>query len=246
MKLNEIAQSAKISASRANRYLLGLIANKLVVRNAITGLYDLGPEILALGIAALGRVDIIRFGIDALPVLTETTQLASAMGVWGTNGPTVVRWEQGYLSSAVRIREGRNLSLLRSSMGRVFLAYYPSNITKPFIEREMAEWNKSHSDSAAYTWDKVEDLRKRIRRSGLARGLGEENPHLDGLAAPVFDVYQRLAYVIALISMRGSFALGDQDPPAIALRSITLDLSHNSGAPPAPNHGDRDASMRPR
>jgi DNA-binding IclR family transcriptional regulator len=229
--LSEIARNAGISASRANRYLLGLISNKLVTRNAITGRYDLGPEIVELGVAALGRIDAVRLGIDALAILTERTQLASVLVVWGTNGPTVIRWEQGDLSSAVRVREGRALTLLRSSSGRVFLAYNPPALTKPFVEKEMLQWNANHPASEAFTWTKVDELRAEVRKSGLARGRGEENPHLDGLAAPVFDINGRLAYALALVSVAGSFKLGDNDPAALALKAITSELSHNLGAP---------------
>ncbi len=229
--LSEIARSAGISASRANRYLLGLISNKLVTRNPITGRYDLGPEIVELGVAALGRIDAIRLGMDSLALLTERTQLASVLSVWGTNGPTVIRWEQGDLSSAVRVREGRALSLLRSSSGRIFLAYYSPPLTKPFVEKEIEQWNSNHPSNEAYTWTKIDELRSEIRKSGLARSRGEENPHLDGLAAPVFDINGRLAYAITLVSVAGSFKLGDNDPAALALKAVTSELSHNLGAP---------------
>ncbi len=229
--LSEIARNADISASRANRYLLGLIANKLVTRNAITGRYDLGPEIVELGVAALGRIDAVRLGIESLAILTERTQVASVLCVWGTNGPTVIRWEHGDLPYALRVREGRTLTLLRSSSGRIFLAYYPPALTKHFIEKEMLQWNSSHPTSEAYTWAKVDEMRCEVRKSGLARGRGEENPHVEGLAAPVFDINGRLAYAITLVSGVGSFKLGDNDPVPLALKAITSELSHNLGAP---------------
>src|SRR5581483_5466002 len=113
--LSEIATAAGMSAPRAHRYLLGLANTRLVEHNAISGRYDLGSEIVELGVAALGKVDAVRFASEALPPLAEETGLAAIITVWGTNGPTVIRCEQADLGSAMRVREGRNLSLLRSA-----------------------------------------------------------------------------------------------------------------------------------
>jgi hypothetical protein len=100
--LTEIASAARMSAPRAHRYLLGLANTRLVEHSTISGRYDLGSEIVELGVAALGKVDAVRFASEALTPLAEKTGLAAIITVWGTNGPTVIRCEHAELASAVR------------------------------------------------------------------------------------------------------------------------------------------------
>lgn len=227
--LSEIAAAAGMSPTRTHRYLLGLAGTRLVEQNPVSGRYDLGSQIVELGVTALGRVDAVRMATDVLTDLSERTRLASLISVWGTNGPTVIRWEQADLASAVRIREGRNLPLLRSASGRVFLAYQKPAMAEPFVKRELAEWSASHGK--AMTAQQVEALREDVRRHGLARNVGEEGNNLAALSAPVFDASGRIALTVTLISSLGSFAPDYDGPEAAALKSVTAELSRRLGAP---------------
>jgi DNA-binding IclR family transcriptional regulator len=220
--LSEIASAAGMSAPRAHRYLLGLANTRLVEHSAISGHYDLGSEIVELGVAALGKVDAVRFATEALVPLAEETGLATLITVWGTNGPTVIRCEQAQLVSAVRVREGRNLSLLHSAAGRVFLTHLPEAITAPFVERELAA---SAKDRAAKG---LESTRTEVRKRGIGRGLGEETPNIAALAAPVFAANGRLALCIGVISAVG-YDTSFTGQPATALRRTAAELSRRLG-----------------
>jgi DNA-binding IclR family transcriptional regulator len=218
--LSEIASAAGMSAPRAHRYLLGLTNTRLVEHSSISGHYDLGSEIVELGVAALGKVDAVRFASEALVPLSEETGLASLITVWGTNGPTVIRCEQAQLVSAVRVREGRNLSVLHSAAGRVFMTYLPEAETAPFVEKELATFPKGRKGIAA--------TQAEVRKRGLARGLGEETPNIAALAAPVFAHNGRLALCLGVISAIG-FDTSFSGNPATALKRAAADLSRRLG-----------------
>lgn len=227
--LSEIAAAAGMSAPRAHRYLLGLANTRLVDHCPIRGRYDLGSEIVELGVAALGRVDAVRFASDALAPLAEATGLAALITVWGTNGPTVIRCEQAQLQSAVRVREGRNLSMLASASGRVFLAYLPDAMTAPFVERELTD--RKRQDPLGAAGKSIESIRTEVRRHGIGRGLGEENPGLAAISAPVFDANGRLALCIGLISTFGGFDTSYKGEPSTTLRNAAAELSRRLGSP---------------
>jgi DNA-binding IclR family transcriptional regulator len=227
--LSEIAAAAGMSPTRTHRYLLGLAGTRLVEQNPVSGRYDLGSQILELGVTALGRVDAVRMATDVLTELSERTRLASLICVWGTNGPTVIRWEQADLASAVRIREGRNLPLLRSASGRVFLAYQKPAMVEPFVKRELAEWGASQAKDMGPK--QVEALRNEVRRHGLGRNIGEEGTNLAALSAPVFDASGRMALCVTLISSIGSFAADYDGQAALDLKAVAADLSRRLGAP---------------
>jgi DNA-binding IclR family transcriptional regulator len=223
--LSAIAAAAGMSAPRAHRYLLGLTNTHLVEHNPISGLYDLGSELVQLGVAALGKVDAVRFATEALVPMVEETGLAALITVWGTNGPIVIRCEQAELASSMRSREGRNLSILHSASGRVFLAYLPQATTAPFVERELAGSAKHRP----LTLKDVEAMRAEVRKTGVGRGLGEENPSIAALAAPVFGANGRLALCIAVISAVGSYDISPQGMPAQVLKRTAAELSRRLG-----------------
>lgn len=223
--LSEIASAAGMSAPRAHRYLLGLANTRLVEHSAISGHYDLGSEIVELGVAALGKVDAVRFATEALTPLAEETGIAALMTVWGTNGPTVIRCEQAQLFSAVRVREGRNLTLLSSASGRVFLTHLQEAMTAPFIEREVAAMGKGRAVNSK----KIEAIREEVRKHGLGRGVGEQSPNIAALAAPVFSANGRLALCIGIVSAVGGFDTSYTGEPAMALKRTAAELSRRLG-----------------
>lgn len=223
--LSEIASAAGMSAPRAHRYLLGLTNTRLVEHSASTGHYDLGPELVQLGVAALGKVDAVRFATEALAPLAGETGVAALITVWGTNGPTVIRCEQAELFSAVRVREGRNLSVLNSASGRVFLAYLPPAMTAPFVERELA----ASAKGLAVNNKQMEATRAEVRRRALGRGLGEQTPNIAALAAPVFSVNGTLVLCIGLVSAMGHFDTSYTGKPAKALQRVAAELSRRLG-----------------
>jgi DNA-binding IclR family transcriptional regulator len=131
----------------------------------------------------------------------------------------------------VRIREGRNLSLLRRASGRVFLTYHKPALIEPFVKREVAAWNARHGKSNAMTNQQVERLRDDVKRTGLGRNIGEEGNNLAALSAPVFDASGRIALSVTLISSLGSFSPDYDGPAAQDLRAVAADLSRRLGAP---------------
>ncbi len=121
--LSDIARRAHLPVSRAHRYLTTLVQGGMLTVDPSTGLYRLGPAAVELGVAAMSSTDWLQIATNVMRGLTARTSLVSVLTVWGTNGPTVVRWEQGKLEAVVRIHEGINLSLLTTAAGQIFLAY---------------------------------------------------------------------------------------------------------------------------
>jgi len=148
--------------------------------------------------------------------------------VWGSNGPTVIKWEQGRLDLSVRIREGLNLPLPITATGRIFMAYLEPSETKRVLESDLRAWNQAGGKKL----DKkaIEALRGQVLKQGLACTLGLRTDHMGAIAAPVFEQGGRLAMVIALIGVVGSFDANPAGKPARELKETTERLSRMLGA----------------
>jgi len=222
--LGEIARAIDMSPTRTHRYLLGLINAGLVEQNALSQRYDLGVQVVELGVLALGRADSVRLANEALLGLSKACNAPALVVVWGTNGPTVIRCEQAENPSMIRVREGRNLSLLKSSSGRVFLTYVSAPLVDSLLKTELAKGK----ETAAVP--DPETLKEDVRRQGIGRSQGEEDEHLVSISAPVFDANGALTLCITLLNIRGWLDTNPDGEPAKLLRQTADNISRRLGA----------------
>lgn len=227
--LTSIATAANMSPSRAYRYLRGLCDSGLLEQNEPSGLYDLGPKILDLGLAAINRMDPVMQAAAVMPSLTNTVGLVSIISVWGTHGPTAIRCEQGNLAAPVRIREGAVLPMLHTAAGKIFLAYMPQAATAPMVSREIAEWNARNTKEAALSPESADPIREDVRKHGLARAVGTYNPVLASLAAPIFNRDGGLELSLTVTGVKGSFDTSMKGPVARKLLEAAQAVSRKLG-----------------
>ena len=226
--LSEIARRTSLPVSRAHRYLTTLVQSGLLAVDPATGLYTLGPAAVELGVAAMSNTDALQIATNIMRKLTDRTSLVSVLCVWGSNGTTVVRWEQGKLEAAVRVREGINLSLLTTAAGQVFLAYLDSRAAAAQLDRDMKAWNRTAVPGDRYTAEKIKALRRRVRDDGLACAIGIRNPLVAAISAPVFD-RSGVIMSLTLTGIQDTFDTASDGEPALALRQSARDISNLLG-----------------
>jgi DNA-binding IclR family transcriptional regulator len=189
MPLSELARTAGMAPSKVHRYLGSLINAGLVVQDAATARYDLGPFALEMGVAAIARRDPVNTAADALRVLALDTGATAMLSVWGSQGATVVRWERaaGFLVTSLGL--GSVLPLSGSATGNVFLAWLPRQLTAAALEREGVL-----SAAAA------EEIATRTRARGYAVADGSFVPGLAAVAAPILNWQGETDAVITLMA----------------------------------------------
>ena len=210
MQLTDLAGSVQMAPAKVHRYLVSFVETGMV-QHRRSGTYDLGPAAAALGLAALARVDPVNSAADALPGLVEATGLSALLTVWGSQGPTIVRWEKSARPIITTLGLGSVLPVTRSATGQIFAAYLPDRITASAIALEDPAFD-------------LATCRADILTAGLVmRGQGFI-PGLWALAAPVRDASGALVAAVSMIS-DDSAAVADPSAARTALR-------HFTGAPP--------------
>ncbi len=230
--LAEIAKAARMLPLRAQRYLKALIDTGMVEYNETNSRYELGSAIIELGLTALGRINSVQIATDAIHRLTQQTGLVSLLSVWGSHGSTIIRYEQGTLSSVLRVREGSLLPLLTTATGHVYLTYLPEADTREALKREIAS-ARSNGQEQDIGPTAIEALRRDIRRHGIARSVTGSH---DAFAAPVFDHEGRLVMVMTLLAIADSIDSTYNGPPARALKAAAEDVSRKLGLRNAPRN----------
>jgi len=193
MSLTQIALDSGMQPSKAHRYLVSLGRVGLVARSPRSGLYDLGPAMRRLGIESLRRMDEVGLASEHLPGLRDRTAHAVNLAVWGDHGPVVVRWDYGSYALPITVRIGATMSMLSSSIGRVYLAYLPETLTEPVLRTQ-----SETDDQAESSRTEIDDIKQAVLRDGCALTSGRVAPGVTSIAAPVFSAADSLPLVIAI------------------------------------------------
>lgn len=193
MTLSEIAAGVGMPAAKVHRYMASFVEAGMVDHRR-SGSYDLGPLAAEIGLAAVARVDVVNRAADALPSLVEDTNCTAMLSVWGSRGPTVVRWERARVPLVTVLGIGSVLPVLRTATGRAFIAHLP--------ERVVAEALRAESEKAKKA--EIAAIREEVRKTGLAAADQTFIPGLFALARPVLDLQGQAAAVITLIATEPS------------------------------------------
>lgn len=191
--LSELAGASGMPPNKAHRYLVSLMRGGLVIQDAMSGRYDLGPAARRLGLEALRRSDDVSIASARVLALRDETGHTVNLAIWTDAGPTIVRWDTGWHALAVTFRVGSVLPLLESSVGRVFLSYLPRAQTRAVL----AEQQRNHLTG---TIDAVEidALIAEVTGAGMALTSSSLIPGLAAVAAPVMGSGDELLMVVGV------------------------------------------------
>ncbi|HEX9431962.1 MAG TPA: IclR family transcriptional regulator [Burkholderiales bacterium] len=221
LALKDLAAKAAMPPAKAHRYLVSLIRAGLAEQDRESGRYRLGPLALELGLAALGTMDVLKFGAEVIAELRAEIDETVLLAIWGNKGPVVARWEESTRPVATNVRAGWVMPLANSATGRLFAAYLPSAVTAPMLKAEFVRMPEAKRGYAA----RLEEIRAR----GLSRVQGDLLRGVASIAAPVFGHGGGIVAVIAALGPQGGFDVGWDGAIACAVQRAARELSARLG-----------------
>lgn len=229
LMLRDLAKAANMSAAKAHRYLVSFQRLELVVQDAATTRYDLGPAALKLGLASLERLDAVKLARERVARLMEQVGHTLALAVWGNHGPTIVHWEESPHAVTVNLRLGDVMPLLSSATGRCFAAYAPKEAIAPMLKEEMARAQKQGRTDMPITMTEVRAMLDEVRERGMARVVDTLLPGIVGFCAPVFDSDGHMALGVVTLGASGTFDSEWGGAVERPLREMAAQLSQDLG-----------------
>jgi DNA-binding IclR family transcriptional regulator len=203
LTLTAIAKRAGMPTSKARRYLVSYIAIGLVQQDPISTRYSPGPLALAIGLAALGQIDVVQQSERVLRELRDELNETIVLAVWTDGRPIIIRREDSYRPITLNIRMGSSLPIDSSATGQVFKAY-----GSPTEE----------ADSPAKTKEAAT-----VRAQGYAEVDADLMSGLYGLSVPVFDGNKAIVAAITLVAQLS----GISDARRRRLRAALLKAARN-------------------
>jgi IclR family acetate operon transcriptional repressor len=187
---NEIARRTGMTPSTVSRQLGTLAATGLVERVDATGRYRLGIRIVHLANAVLARLDVREVARPHLQALVAETGETATLSVPGDEHAITIDFVPGTHHVQPVSRLGRPSIAHATSAGKVMLA---------FSGRELPE-----GPFRAYTPRTITDEQalareiEQVRERGWALAVGEREPGLTAIAAPILSSRGELEAIVAL------------------------------------------------
>jgi DNA-binding IclR family transcriptional regulator len=225
LMLKDLAAAARMPPAKAHRYLVSLSRAGLVEQNSATGLYDLGPFAVELGLSALGRLSPIATAEPFLEELRHTTGQTVALAVWGSQGPVIVRWLGVESPVAATLRVGSLMPLTRSATGLVFASFLPERVTGNLIKSELAENRRAGLKPRSR--EELSAAASEVSSRGYAL-TSDFIPGISGLAAPVFDHNRALVLALITLGYTAPF-MADRARIQSAVERVSRSLSNRLG-----------------
>lgn len=215
LTLSALAKNAGMASAKAHRYLVSLIRVGLVEQDAATGLYDLGPLALELGLVSLGRLDAVKLADETMTSLRDVTSETVALAIWGNFGPTYIRLLQSRRQIAINLQIGSVMPMTYTASGLCFAAFLPEAETEELLRNELAA-NRSESLDAPQSKKELLPLLEETRQHGLARMIGKLDPAqvrspattraaerllagFNAFSAPVFDHDGHMRFALTVV-----------------------------------------------
>jgi DNA-binding IclR family transcriptional regulator len=206
-------------------------------RYMVTFAHDLGGALPAgEGAGQLLAIEAVRMASAALgEICAEIGQRTLGLAVWGSAGPTIVRWEPSRQPVSPHLQTGVVVSLTQSATGLAFAAFREEAATAPAVEAELRGRAGAGQPDGGQFASRVAEA----RAHGLARSVGQAPSErhrvtVNAFSAPVFDAAGQMVLALSTTCEAGRLPADWQGEVPVALRNAAQRLSQRLGHRPAP------------
>jgi len=224
--VNELARRIDVNASTASRLLATLLEAGLVTR-ADGGPYRLGLKLLALSDRVLAQLDVRELARPLLAGLVEQTGETATLSVPGDGEAITVDFVPSASSVVSMARVGRPSIPHATATGKVMLAFDAAG--SPQTTGLTAYTERTITDPAALAAELAA-----VRERGWAEAVGEREPDLGAVAAPVFGRGGELAAILGIQGPASRLPAATRRALRQPLVDAASELSRALGGPGAP------------
>jgi DNA-binding IclR family transcriptional regulator len=194
--LADLAQVTGLNKTTAYRLLAALEAERLVMRNPLSGGYRLGVEAIALGGTAMRSNPLRAVSRPLLETLAQETDEAATLEVLAGGQVLIVDEVAGGHPMGMSQDVGSRLPVHATATGKVLLAFGPAAEVDELLRAPLARL----TEQTIVERDRLRTQLEQIRLAGCAVTDGELEPGFVAVAAPIFD---RERQAVAAVSVGG-------------------------------------------
>lgn len=182
LRVTDIVARVKLDKGTTSRLLSTLAARGLVVKDALTRRYRLGPAIFALGNAASSQNNLAHLAMPALNYLRDASGESAGIDVLVGEARVCLAQAESRHDLRRVIEVGRPLPCYAGASGKVLLAHLTDAAADDLLRR--IELTRLTPNTITDRATLMRELKK-VRRNGFAIGRSERIPGGAGVAVPV-------------------------------------------------------------
>lgn len=224
--VNELARRIGVNASTASR-LLGTLEVGGFVERSPQGPYRLGLKLVALSDRVLGQLDVRERARPWLTWLVSETGETATLSVPGGGEAITVDFVPSSSSVVSMARVGRPSVAHATAAGKVMLAFGSGAAGEGGSDAELVAFTERTITDPQALAAELEG----VRTSGIAEAVGEREPDLNALAAPVFGRGGELVAILGLQGPAARLPAATRRLLRAPLRKAAAELGHSLGAP---------------
>ena len=197
MGISELARNCSLSKATVSRLIASLEKNGFVMKNRLSGKYELGLSFLIYGSYARERNVLANSFDEALRDLAKKYNATAHLAAMVNNELIILNKisEGGFIYMSSRI--GCSLDAYATATGKCILAYSPAREVEKYVAGVSLV---KKTDKTITSPEALYDELYTIRRNGYALDDGETHDGLFCVAAPALDVNGK---PIAAVSVSG-------------------------------------------
>jgi len=217
LNLTEICRQADIHKSKGHNILNTLAKYGFVNKDLQAKTYSLGVGLLFLARNVLDNLSLREICAPYLAEIARRLNSTAVLGVISGDQFFVVAKDDGDLDIGLNVPVGRRFHLTLGAHGKAIVAYLSPGNRKEILAQKKLYFYGDPSNTASRMDELQKELRE-IRRKGYAKDVGEAQPGINVVAAPIFSYQKGLIGSLVVI---GTF------PPSLltAYGPITADAA---------------------
>lgn len=209
MTLNEISKATQLHKSQLYRYLNSFVELGVLIKHeGDIPRWSLGPELIALGAAALEGMDVAKEAAEPLMALRDVLNETVALSIWRERGPYFISWVRSKRPVNIGLDTGYYVPLY-SVTGRIFRAYLPEYKTRALYEKEKAE--------GLIDPEKYDAEIEQVRKMGYTSTQRSFYSGVAVISAPIFSASGELAGALSVLGVSGRL---DTSPSSEAVKEL--------------------------
>jgi DNA-binding IclR family transcriptional regulator len=197
MRASELARAVGVNPSTASRLLATLASHRLVERSP-QGTWRLGLGLLALSERALSGLDVRERAHPWLRWLVEQTGETATLSLPGAGEAITLDFVPSPRSVVSMARVGRPSVPHATATGKVMLAFGATSAQDPLGAASRLGRLERFTERTICDADALADELRLTQERGFACAVGEREPDLAALAAPVLGRQGELSAIVGL------------------------------------------------
>ncbi len=180
--VTDIARQVGSTKSATWRMLVNLEARGYAVKDPATSRYSIGPRLADLGLRGGSRANLVQAARPYLESLSRTFGETANLGVLDSGQVLYIDIVESPRDLRMAARVGARDALHATALGKAMLAYLPGEM----VEEALAQPLEARTTRTITTPDRIRDDLTRIRESGIASEVGENEVAAACFGVPVF------------------------------------------------------------